>query len=111
MAKEYENFSCKPKSCKYKAGTVFDEDKSVKWNKEEIDRLNKLHDNEVKELNTEKNLLYTNLVKEIKSYIVQETHVSWERAGKIYNYLCDKYHSYGFIEVLNHLDDLLDLFV
>lgn len=36
MAEQYTNFSCKPKSNKYKVGTIFDEDMSVKWNREEL---------------------------------------------------------------------------
>lgn len=110
MADEYTRFSCKPKSLKYKVGTIFDEEKSVKWNKEEVERLNKKHEDEVKELNREKNLLYVNLVNSIKKYIISETKVSEARADKIYNYLYAEYHSYGLRECLCHLDDLLELF-
>lgn len=110
MAEQYTKFSCKPKSNKYKIGTVLDEDKSVKWNREEVERLNKIHDDEVKELNRHKNELYVGLVKAIKMYIIQETNVSEKQADKIYNYLCNTYHSYGLRECLTQLDDLLDLF-
>ena len=111
MAEQYTKFSCKPKSNKYKIGSVLDEDKSVKWNREEVERLNKIHDDEVKELNRHKNELYVGLVKAIKMYIIQETNVSEKQADKIYNYLCNTYHSYGLRECLNQLDDLLDLFI
>ena len=111
MAKEYYKFSCKPKFCKYKDSTVFDEDKSVKWNREEVERLNKLHDDEVKSLNTQKNKLLVNFIRNVKTYIVQETNVTEVQANKIYEYLCNEYHDYGFEECLNHLDDLLDLFI
>lgn len=111
MAEQYTKFSCKPKSYKYKAGTVLDEDKSVKWNREEVERLNKIYDDEVKELNRQKNELYIGLVNAIKMYIIQETNVSKKQADKIYNYLCNEYHSYGLRECLNQLDDLLDLFI
>ena len=111
MAEKYVNFSCKPKSCKYKIGTVFDEDKSVKWNKEEVERLNKVYEAEVKKLNTQKNELMINLVHSIKTYIIQETNVKKEQADKIYDYLYSEYHSYGLRECISHLDDLLNLFV
>lgn len=111
MAEQYTKFSCKPKSNKYKIGSVLDEDKSVKWNREEIERLNKIHDDEIKELNRQKNELYLRLVHDIKTYIKQETNVSEKQADKIYNYLCNTYHSYGLRECLNQLDDLLDLFI
>ena len=48
MASEYTEFSCKPKNPKYKVGTIIDEDKSVRWNREEIERLNDIHTEEVK---------------------------------------------------------------
>lgn len=111
MAKEYYNLSCKPKSCKYKDGTIFDEDKSVKWNREEAERLNKIHDDEIKSLNAQKNKLLVNFIHNVRTYIIQETNVTETQANKIYNYLCNEYHSYGFEECLRHLDDLLDLFI
>lgn len=110
IAEEYLNFSCRPKNPKYKVGHVINENKSVKWNREEVERLNKKHEDEVKELNRQKNLLHTNLVNSIKEYIISETNVSKERAEKIYNYLYQEYCSYGLKESLTHLDDLLELF-
>ena len=111
MAEQYTKFSCKPKSRKYKFGTIFDEDKSVKWNKAEVERLNKIHDDEAKELNKRKSELYISLVGAIKMYIIQKTNVSEKQAEKIYNYLCNEYHAYSWRECLDHLDDLLDLFI
>lgn len=57
MANEYTNFSCKPKNRKCKICEVFDDDRSVRWNREEVERRNKLHEEEVKELNRKKNEL------------------------------------------------------
>lgn len=111
MAEQYTNFSCKPKSNKYKVGTVLDEDMSVKWNREEVERLNKIYDDEVKELSEQKNELYINLRRATNAYIIQEINVDKKKADKIFNYLCNEYYSYSFKEVLNHLDDLLDLFI
>lgn len=45
---------CKPNWRGPKEGTIFDEDKSVKWNKEEVIRLREKYDTEVRELNTKK---------------------------------------------------------
>lgn len=111
-AYKYENFSCKPAYCrKYKIGTIFDEEKSVKWNREEVERKNFEFENAVKQLNREKNLLYTELISMINSYITVETGVSVERSEKIWNYLYSNYHAYGLAECLNHLDELLELFL
>ena len=110
MAAEYDEFSCKPKERKYKIGEVIDEDKSVRWNREEVERRNKLHEEEVKRLNTEKNLLHVKWVEAVYAYIMQETGVKEKKAKDIYNYLYTHYHAYGMSEMLNHLDDLLWLF-
>lgn len=111
-AHEYENFSCKPAHCcKYKIGTIFDEEKSVKWNREEVERKNFEFENAVKQLNHEKNLLYTELISMINSYITVETGVSVKKSEKIWNYLYSNYHAYGLAECLNHLDELLELFL
>ena len=110
MAEEYEKFSCKSKLRKYKVGEVIDEEKSVRWNREEVERLNKLHEDEVKALNTKKNLLYTTLIKAIKEYIMKNTDVSEPQATKIWEYLYSHYHAYGIEECLANLNELLLLF-
>lgn len=110
MANEYNNFSYKPKNKKYKIGEVIDEDKSVRWNREEVEKRNRLREEEVKRLNTEKNRLFIKWIDAVYIYIMQETKVKKEKAKDIYNYLYTEYHNYGLVEVLNHLDDLLYLF-
>ena len=52
---EMANMSCKPSTTKPKTGDIIDEDKSVKWNREEVVRLQNEYEKEVKELNTAKN--------------------------------------------------------
>lgn len=111
MANEYKNFSCKPKTSKVKADFVFDENLSVKWNRAEAERQNKQHEEEVKDLNTKKNQLFIDFKQAVKRYIIQETCVNEKKADKIYNYLYNKYHAYGFEECLANLDELLELFV
>ena len=111
LSNRYTDFSCKPTCKKYKNGTVLDEDKSVKWNREEVVKRNLLYDDEVKRLNRKKNRMYTELVNLIQKYIIQETNVSDKTSTKIWNYLYEEYHSYGLTECINHLDDLLELFI
>lgn len=110
MVDEYTKFSCKPKNPRYKVGTIIDEDKSVRWNREEIDRLNDIHTEEVEELNRKKNLLFLNLKNAAEKYIIEETNVSKKRAEKIFEYIYEEYHSYGIKECFNHLDNLLEIF-
>lgn len=48
--------SCKPVGLqKYKVGHIFDENMSVKWNREKLEEENKKYNDEVARLNTEKN--------------------------------------------------------
>lgn len=108
--KEYEEFSCKPKSKKYKEGTIFDENKSVKWNREEVNRLNDIYNEEVKELNRKKNAMYNEVYNDIIEYIIKETNVKKNMAIKIYDYVYSKYHAFGICNTLIELDDLLDIF-
>lgn len=71
----YADFPCKPNCKKYKEGTIFDEDKSLKWNREEVVKKN-LFMMKLKKLNRKKNQMYTELVHIIKQYIIQETNVT-----------------------------------
>ena len=55
-----EEYSCKPDREKfphYVKNEVIDEDKSVKWNREEVERRNLAFDEEVKRLNRQKNTI------------------------------------------------------
>lgn len=111
MADKYDRFSCKPKLLIYKNGYIFDEDKSVKWNREEVERRNNEYNEELKRLNTEKNAMLLKWIDAVKLYIIEETKVKKTQADKIYNYLYTEYHNYGLTEILRHLDDLLELFI
>lgn len=111
MAEIYTKFSCKPSLRKYRIGDVIDEDKSVKWNREEVDRRNVAYAEELNNLNKQKNALLNEWVAAVKTYIMEEAKVKQTKADKIYNYLYTQYHAWGLSEVLDHLDELLELFV
>ena len=106
---EWHTFSCQPITKKIKIGTVLDEEKSVKWNREEVERINKQHDEEVKELNQQKNKLWVEWRELCHKYIVQEVHVTLERAEKIFEFSYNM--GYGIDTMLIFLDDLLELFI
>ena len=109
---EYENFNYRPSCyCKYKIGTIFDEEKSVKWNREEVERRNIEIEKEAELLKNQKDLLYTEFISMVKSYITTEIGIGTKNAEKIWNYIYSNYHAYGLAECLNHLDELLELFL
>lgn len=64
-------FSTTPTNEKLDANYVFNEDKSVKWNRTEVEKHNKKYDNEVNNLLHQKNRLWnifvSNLISNIKS--------------------------------------------
>ena len=105
---EWDEFSCKPNTPKYKEGHIFDEDKSVKWNRKEVKRLNDCHNEEAKILSTTKNKLYEDFKNTFLEYIIQETGVLKTKALKIYDYLYN--NSYNLYDALNKTEELLDLF-
>lgn len=116
--KEIENswdnmvsMSCRPINPKLKEGTVIDENKSVKWNREEVERINALRDEELKKLNTAKNLERTKLEEEIVKKLADEGKITYAKAKKIYSYAYSQDHSWGLGAVINTAHDLMDFFL
>lgn len=79
--------SCKPVGLqKYKVGHIFDENMSVKWNREKLEEENKKYNDEVARLNTEKNkgfcrandLVYQKIREEVVELIEKEPAVEKE---------------------------------
>lgn len=116
--KEIENswdnmvsMSYRPINPKLKEGTVIDENKSVKWNREEVKRINALRDDELKKLNTAKNLERDKLEDEIVKKLADEGKITYTKAKKIYSYVYSQDHSWGLGAVINTAHDLMDFFL
>ena len=105
----YKRFSCKPLNKKIKVGSVIDEEKSVRWNREYIEKHNKKVEEEVKNLQRKKNHLREEVKADACTYIMQETKVSKEKALSIYTYVEEKWEDENFYGCLSQLDDLLEL--
>ena len=73
---EFKNINCmntQPSKLGYvhpNIGTVIDEEKSVRWNREEVDRLRAEYDKKASELKREKDLKFNELKKNILNTIV-----------------------------------------
>lgn len=90
---------------------VFDEDKSVKWNKEKAQKNNDDYDNEVKRMNQEKMKRRNEIYAEIYKVIQEEVGfgISEKKAAKIWEYAYDKGHSEGWYEIMVNLEEIEEL--
>ena len=102
----------------YTENYIFDENKSVKWNRDEVNRRNKLHDEEIKRCQSirkyviddfENNIIHCIAVELIKRNIVKtDVSIAAEKAIKIFNLAWDKGHSNGIYEVCIYIDEIVD---
>lgn len=107
--KEYENKLPYPNKSKYKENHVFDEEKSVKWNRVEVDVQNQLLQVEKENYRAESYRLETKLKEDIIKAICNENKgINYEQARIIYEYVYREYHS-SFSDVFNYIDDFIDL--
>lgn len=106
------SMSCVPKSVrKVKPDHVFDENKSVKWNREQVEINNAAYRAEVARLNTEKNKAREDVINMIIEKIQSEvgTSLSKRKAKAIWEFAYEERNSYGFYEVRVYLFELVDL--
>lgn len=115
IGQKYEamaNMECKPYGFKrVPLNFVFDEDKSVKWNKEQAQKNNDDYDNEVKRLKQEKIKRRDEIYAEIYKTIQEEVGfgISEKKAAKIWEYAYDKGHSAGWCEIIINLEEIKEL--
>ena len=90
---------------RYGYDDVIDEDMSVKWNREEVMRRNEAYAQEKKRLFSEINDAEKSLDNMIKAYIAQEVPLSLDKASIIFSKLYEDHHSYGYDNILDHVDE------
>lgn len=103
--------SCRPDREKFpypRVGAVIDEDKSVRWNREEVDRLRQAHDEEVKKLNQLRSKKESDSHDLAIQYIQQETKLNSKQAAIYFSYILDNYHA-NIDDLVNKLDELVDI--
>ncbi len=107
-----EKMSCVPVGIKrVNANHVFDENQSVKWNREQVEANNLRYQQEVARLNTEKNKRRDAIHEKIYKAIQDEVGhgLSRKKALLLWNYAYEKGHSCGIREVKGYLDELMEL--
>ena len=91
--KRVKGMPCKPARLqKYKAGHIFDENMSVKWNREKVEEENKKYQDEVARLNTAKIKSFSDANELIYQKIQNDVGhgLSRESAKKIFEYVYER---------------------
>lgn len=107
-----ELMSCVPAGIrKVRADHVFDEEKSVLWNREMVEKNNADYQAEVARLNTNKNKRRDAILENIFRLIQEEVghNLSRVKAKRLWSYAWELGHSNGFKEVYYYLQDLIEL--
>lgn len=103
------NFSCKPDRDKFpypKVGSIIDEEKSVKWNREEVDRQRAAFRTRVEDLNKYKNLISIHFREQISKLLAKENTITIAESKKIFDFAYNMCHSDGIRTVVSTYEDL-----
>ena len=107
------NFCCKPDRDIFpypKAGTILDEEKSVRWNREEVERLRIEFGEEVKRLNKLKTEISKAYEDQIIRMLAKKYKITIAEAEIIYSYSYDKGHSGGVRDVIIIFGEFVDTY-
>lgn len=107
-----ERMSCVPVGIrKVKADHIFDEEKSVRWNREMAEKNNADYQAEVARLNTEKNKRRDAILEDIYRLIQEDVghNLSRAKAQRLWAYAWEHGHANGFSEVYYYIQDAIEL--
>ena len=107
--KEYENKMDYKHFKKYSENHVFDEEQSIKWNREQVQIKNQEALEYSRKYREEVNRLNTLLTEDIIKAMMIEYNINEIQAKYVYDYTYSEYHSSGINDVINYLDDILRL--
>lgn len=103
------NMPSVPDFCKVKPDHVFDEDKSVRWNREEAIRVNNEYDAKCRILRAKRDEAVNQVIDRIKKHIARGACCSINKASLIWGFAYSWYHS-NIVELFNKIEDLEELF-
>jgi hypothetical protein len=107
-----ERMPCVPASIrKVRADHIFDEEKSVRWNREMVEKNNADYQAEVARLNTEKNKRRDAILENIYRLIQEDVghDLSRAKAQRLWAYAWELGHANGFSDVYCYLQDMVEL--
>ena len=81
-------------------GTVIDEEESVRWNREQVERLRTEYDEEAARLKKVKTDTINWTYEEIYAYITQETGIERDKAIRLWSFVNNFHGGYDLLEFL-----------
>lgn len=104
--------SCKPTAKRVPKGYVFDENRSVRWNAEQVESHNAAMQKEVSEKQKSRSLAINQATDAIIALIVDEFHdeINNKQAEVIWNIAYDRGHSGGKYEIKAQLQQFMSAF-
>lgn len=109
---EMERMSCAPQNIsKMRTGTIINEDQSVRWNREEVERNNLEYADAVADLNRAKNKYRDSICEDIYYAIQCEVSNGLTRiqALRLWNMAYENGHAFGWNDIMGHLESLMRL--
>lgn len=109
---QMETMSCVPSLLKkVPTNYIFDEDQSVKWNRQKVEENNVAYMKEVARLNTLKNKKRDEILEDIYRTIQFEVghNLSRKKAICLWCYAWEEGHSWGIATVRNHLERIIEI--
>lgn len=107
-----EQMSCVPAGIKkVRADHIFDDEKSVRWNREMVEKNNADYQAEVTRLNTVKNKRRDAILENAYRLIQEDVghDLSRVKAQRLWAYAWEQGHANGFPDVYYHLMDMVEL--
>ena len=106
------NMSCKPDTKRVPKGYVFDADKSVRWNAEQVEKHNEAIFKDVADKQHERSAAINKATEDLVSLIIEyfDGKINEQQAHIIWNLAYDNGHSGGAYEINAHLQELLPVF-
>lgn len=104
--------SCRPQNIrKVPSWYIFDANKSVNWNREQVEINNKKYREEINHLTEERNIEREKVLSHTYELIQEEVGhgLSREKARVIWDFACNNACIDGIPETLDYLSDLIDL--
>lgn len=89
--------------------TILDEEKSVKWNREQVEKRNLDQQEKYESKKTQNSNMHDTQVGDIVRVYSEYSGFSKDRIEKIFHHAYKKQHSYGIYDVIQELEEILDL--